>query len=456
MTPRSSPCLVEERTLQTLEPVPVRGRIIDAVTNGTTPAARAAPAALIRSLATRSEYVVVMALASALGLIKNIVYAVVLGPEALGLYGLVLLVNEYGLHLTHWALLNGLNTELPERYGRRDRDADDMVRRTFGALLMTATITVGVYAMIVVTVSDGDARFVLLAGAVLTVLTLVAEFCALVLRSRQQVRAMARTYLLRVSVALVLGTVGGALAGVKATVALEVVALVLALSVFLLVWLPDVRPRRPQLAETRRLMRTGLPLMISAILVGATLTVDRLLVAARLPDEFGQYVFASYVVIACAATAAMLNSAIAPRLLYELGAGASLAELRAEVRSIALRVIIAGGIGFVLLWMATQAASRGPLEQYAIGLEAMRVLYVGGVMMVLAGVGGWLLVAARRLALVAGINAVLAFGAVGAGVLVALGSPAVIDFAWIFTGSQFAAAAIISIAAERAVRSAAP
>jgi hypothetical protein len=96
------------------------------------------------------------------------------------------------------------------------------------------------------------------------------------------------------------------------------------------------------------------------------------------------------------------------------------------------------------------------MEQYAVGLDAMRVLYVGGVMMVLAGVVGWLLVAARRLALVAGINAVLAFGAVGAGVLVALGSPAVIDFAWIFMGSQFAAAVIISIAAERAVRSAVP
>jgi hypothetical protein len=68
--------------------------------------------------------------------------------------------------------------------------------------------------------------------------------------------------------------------------------------------------------------------MISAILVGATLTVDRLLVATRLPDEFGQYVFATYVVIACAARAAMLNNAIYPRLLYELGAGASLSQLR--------------------------------------------------------------------------------------------------------------------------------
>jgi O-antigen/teichoic acid export membrane protein len=406
-------------------------------------------------LATRSEYVVVMALASALGLVKNVAYAVILGPEALGLYGLMLLVNEYGLHLTHWALLNGLNTELPERYGRGDRDADDTVRRTFGALLITASVTAGVYAMLVVTISDGDARFVLLAGAVLTVLTVFAEFCALVLRSRQQVRAMARTYLLRVSVALVLGTVGGALAGVKATVALEVVALLVALSALLFVWLPDVRPRRPQLAETRRLMRLGLPLMISAILVGATLTVDRLLVATRLPDEFGQYVFATYVVIACAATAAMLNNAIAPRLLYELGAGASLPQLRTEVRRIAVRVVVVGGLGLALLLPATEIAAGGPLAQYAVGLEAMRVLYLGGVMMVLAGVFGWLLVAARRLGLVAGINAALAFGAVGAGVLVALGSPAVIDFAWVFAGSQCAAAVLVAFAAERAVRVAA-
>jgi len=396
-----------------------------------------------------------MALASALGLVKNVVYAVVLGPEALGLYGLVLLVNEYGLYLTHWALLNGLNTELPERYGRGDRDADDTVRRTFGALLITATITAGAYAALVATISDGDARYVLLAGAMLTVLTLLAEFCALVLRSRQQVRAMARTYLVRVGVALVLGTAGGALAGVKATVALEIAALVMTLSVLLLVWLPDVRPRRPQLAEARHLMRIGLPLMISAILVGMTLTVDRLLVAATLPDQFGQYVFATYVVIACAATAAMLNNAVAPRLLYELGAGASLMQLRAEVRRIAVRVVVVGGLGLALLLPATEIAGRGLLAQYAVGLEAMPVLYLGGVMMVLAGVFGWLLVAARRLALVAGINAMLALGAVGVGVLVALGSPAVIDFAWVFAGSQCAAAVLVALAAERAVRAAA-
>ncbi len=420
-----------------------------------TPAASPAGAPRLRSLLSQSEYVLVMTLASVLGLAKNVVYAVVLGPEQLGLYGLVLLVSEYGLYVTHWALLNGLNTELPVLYGRGDPEADEIVRRTFGALLMTALTTAGVYAVVVAAISDGDARFVLLTGAVVTVIALFAELCALVLRARQRPRAMARTYLLRVVLALSLGTAGAALGGVRATVVLEVVALLVALAVFLGVWLRDVRPRPPRLQEVGRLMRVGLPLMISNILVGATLTVDRLVVAARLPGEFGQYVFASYVVVACAATAAMLNNAIAPRLLYRLGAGAPLTELRIEVRTIALRVVGLGLLGLAVLWPATLLASRELLEQYAAGLEAMRVLYGGGVMMVLAGVFGWLLIAARRLALVAGINALLACGAVGAAVLVALGSPALMNFAWVFAAAQTAAALLFGLAAQRAVRLAA-
>jgi hypothetical protein len=210
------------------------------------------------------------------------------------------------------------------------------------------------------------------------------------------------------------------------------------------VWLPEVHVERPSAPLVKRLVRAGGPLMLGNVIVTLSVTADRIFVASALPDDFGQYAFASLVVVAWLAIVGMLDQAVAPRLLHDYGAGQSLKEVRNEAIKLAVGFTALGGLGLLALLAVKGPVERGWLSEYAQGLDAMPILWLGGMLMLLAFpafvLGAirptWLLIA----------SAIAAVVAIGGGAVLAAGDPSLTDFAWLFVASRATALVTLGVA----------
>jgi hypothetical protein len=383
-------------------------------------------------------FAVLMAVASALGLVKGVVFAKVLGADQLGSYGLVLLVSQFGLYLANWGILSALNMQLPIALGRAERDTDALVDRSLGALVVSCSVTAGVYLAVVLALQPGDADvfIALLAASVVTVVTTLCEFHFLLLRVRRRIVPLGQMYLLRAVAAIGLGAVAGALAGFEGVIVSELAVLAFVVLVSRRAWLGQVRIRRPTRIDLRWLLARGAPLMVANLLIIGTFTIDRVFVATALPDDFGQYTFASFVVVGWLAITGVLNQAVAPQLLFEYGQGLGLRRVRMRALQLVGGLAALGAAGFVVLAGVAAWARDGVLSGFGPGLTAMLILYVGGLISVVA-LPGFLLHALRP----AFSTAAAALGAVVAlagGAMLASGDPHLNDFAWLFVASQAA------------------
>jgi O-antigen/teichoic acid export membrane protein len=389
-----------------------------------------------------------MAGAAALGLLKGLLLANVLGARGLGYYGLVVIVTQFGTYVSNWGILSALNNQLPIALGRGDDDVGEIVGRSLGALLASIAITAALYVAVVTALApeDRDVWVALSFAAVVTAATTLCEFHFLLLRVQRRLLPLGAMYLLRAVAAIALGVAAGALWGYRGVIASELIALLLAILVARRLWLRYVRPARPTRARTLWLIRWGAPLLLANVIVTLSFAVDRVFVAAALPDELGQYIFASFAVVAWLAVSGMLGQAVAPQLLYEYGAGESLRRVR--TKALRLSGLVGGlGVGGLLGLLVLRGwLADGIFADYEAGLEAMPILYLGGLVSVLA-FPGFLLHALRpELSLLAaGLGALAAV--VGGAVLAARGAD-LNSFAWLFVTSQVVVTAVMLVAVE--------
>ena len=394
-------------------------------------------------------YVVLMSLAAAIGFAKTIALAGVLGAEELGYYGIVLIVMQYGIYLSTWGLLSALNVDLPHAYGRGDPDADVRAGRAFGGILLIS-ITVGVlYLAVVLAIpsSNPDTQLALALAALTTLLATACEFGIMMMRVNRQLVRLSAVYMARALLALALTLTAAAIWGYVGAILADAFVLGL-IAVFVIVrWAQAARPRWPDLEETRNLVRIGIPLTVTSVIGVTALTIDRVFVAGVLPDQLGQYTFASLIVIAWLAVSGMLSQAVTPELLHAHGAGASLAEIRRRTMRVTAWVVAGGVAGLGALLLVIPAFEAGAFSEYEAGLNAMPILYLGGLLGGLS-IYGTLLLAMRRFYLGTAVAAVSAVVAVGGGIALAVGAPSLNDFAWLFTISQAVVGVGTILAAE--------
>lgn len=381
-------------------------------------------------------FALLMAAASALGLVKGVVFAKVLGADQLGAYGIVLLVSQFGLYIANWGVMSALNNQLPIALGRGELDTDGLVNRSLGALILSCSITAIVYLAVVLalTPADDDLLIALLAASIVTVATTVCEFQFLLLRVYRRIVPLGQMYLLRAAGAIALGAVAGTAWGFVGVIISELAVLALVVVATRQAWLAHVRVCRPTRIDLGWLIARGAPLMVANLLIIGTFAIDRVFVAAILPDAFGQYTFASFVVVGWLAITGVLNQAVAPQLLFEYGQGRSLRRVRLHALRVAATVALIGVVGLLVLVAAAAWAKDGVLSEFAPGLDAMLILYVGGLVSVLA-LPGFLLHALRP----AFSTAAAILGAVVAltgGAVLSARHPHINDFAWLFVASQ--------------------
>jgi O-antigen/teichoic acid export membrane protein len=390
-------------------------------------------------------YVGLMAAGASLGLIRGLIYAKVLEPQEFGYYGLVVIVLQFGLFVASWGILSALNNHLPIALGKGHNDPE-LLDRSMGALVITSCITVGVYLLIVslVNFSDPEVQIALALASGAVIASTLTEFHILVMRVHQGLIKMAMTYVLRASLTIGAGVAAGILFGYRGVVLAELGALVVTLYVARHLWLDPIGIKRPSWPATRRLIRAGLPLTVANLIVVLSFVADRLFVAAALPDQFGQYAFAALVVVAWIAIVAMLEQAVAPRLLREYGSGMSLREVRRQAVRVALSLAAAGAAGLALLIALIGPLEDGFLSSYADGLRVAPILYVGGLLLVMS-FPGFVLHAIRPSfsALASALAASVSVG--GAALLVLLADPSLNEFAWVFVAGQAAALSALMI-----------
>jgi O-antigen/teichoic acid export membrane protein len=400
---------------------------------------------------TQASFAVLMGIASVIGLVKTAVLAKVLGVEDLGLYGLAVLVTQFGVHLGNWGILSALNNQLPLALGRGEERTPELVGRALGAVILASALTGALYLLAVLALPGSeDVRSALAVALSLAVATTLFEFVLLLLRVERRLLPLGAIYVVRAMLAVVLGAVAGAIWGFTGVIAVEVALLVAITLAARRLWLPAVRVARPRAAETRWLVSRGAPIMLANLIVVGSASIDRVFVAAVLPDELGQYIFATIVVTAWLALSGILAQALAPKYLFEHGAGLELSAIRRK----ALRVMGlagAGGlIGFPILLLAVGALRSGAYSEYRTGLDVMPILYLGGLLNLLAFPG--FLLAALRPSLATAAATAGAVVSLGAGAVLTTLDPSLSDFAWAFVASQAAVLLVVAVGVEALVR----
>ena len=405
----------------------------------------------------QSGYVALMIVGSSLGLVKGLVYAKVLDPTEFGYYALVVIVLQFGLYLSNWGMLSALNNHLPIAFGKGRHDDPALLDRSMAALLLASGLSAALYLIVVALLDlrDHNVQIALALAAATTIAATLTEFHILVMRVQQGLLRMAVTYVLRASLTILAGTAAAIAFGYRGVILAEFGALLITLLIARRLWLDPIGLRRPSWAATKRLIRAGSPLMVANVIVTLAFVADRLFVAAALPEDFGQYAFAALIVVAWIAVTAMLEQAVAPRLLREYGSGMTLEELRRQALKASLTIGGAGLLGLAVLIAVIGPLERGFLAQYSDGLEVMPILYLGGLLLVLA-FPGFALHAVRPSFSVVASALAASVSAAGSALVIWLGDPTLTQFAWVFVAAQATALLVITIALEIEIRRGSP
>jgi O-antigen/teichoic acid export membrane protein len=416
-------------------------------------AARSAQGArlLVSGLRRHGLFGALMGASSLIGLAKGLVIARVLGVHDFGVYGVSVLVLQFGIFFSNWGILNALNVKLPIDFGRAEEPAESLLDRSFGALTVVALASVLTYLAAVLAIpANHDVHLALVLTAPTVLLMTISELYALVLRVQRRTTPLATVYVARAALALALGIVASLLWGFVGVIVSEFTALFVVILLAGRAWLPRLRPVRPAPGEIGRLVRWGFPLMLANVMTIGALTIDRIFVAAVLPDDFGQYVFATLVVTVWAALVAMLNQVVTPQLLFEFGAGRPLQATVARAWLMTGLLFAAGALAYAPFLALTAWLADGPYSDYADGLVAMRILYLGGLAGLLA-FPAFALSALRPRLVTAGAG-VAAVTAVAGGALLARADAGLNAFAWLFTVSQVVGTAALLAALAWVVR----
>lgn len=398
-------------------------------------------------------YGVCMGLASVLGLAKTVLLAKLLGSAELGYYGLVVIVLPLGTLISTFGILSPLGVELPIAFGAADSNARGLRDRALGLVLAGATATGAITLVVVLATSPGDAgTTTALALSTLTVLmTAVFEFYLVVLRARVRLVALGSGYLARSALALAATTTGAAMFGYRGAIVAEIAVLILIVAYIAMGLEPSTRPRWPRRSEAACLIRIGVPLSCSSLLLIVVVFADRAFVASTLPEDLGQYTFASVVSVAWFAVIGFVTQAVGSSALHEFGAGRSLLSIRRHLARTAAALMVGGLLALPLLVVVVRGLQRTGFEAYGPALEIMPILYAGGAVSA-ASIYGYVLLALRRFPLLLASTGLGVAVALGGGFALAAGQPTIADFAWLFLASQLSSACFTVAACEFVVR----
>ncbi|MFQ6131337.1 MAG: oligosaccharide flippase family protein [Armatimonadota bacterium] len=356
-------------------------------------------------------------LAMALGVVRGLLVARILGPTGWGIFGGTRLVMGYLGH-AHLGLLHGMNRLMPVRLGAGDRErAEGLQNTAFTACIALsglAALGLFVFAAFFARFYEFETRLGLALGAAIIIAAQANVLYTSILRTFNRFGLIGKQIVLTAAVEFVLLIVLsrffgfiGALAGVLVA-GLSVFAYLVACSRIRL----ELRLRGD---EVRSLLRAGFPLLLLVFANQLLRTVDQVLVLHyRHATDLGVYRVGALMGAALYNLPAAVGYVLFPRILRtygRLGTGQALRrQLMLPTLALAGLVPVMAGAGALLIPLVVTKV-LGP--QYLVGVPTMRALLLAATFLALPVAGGNFLIAVEK------EKHLIAVSALGAGLVAA-------------------------------------
>ena len=219
-----------------------------------------------------------MGLASLLSFFRLIVFGKFLEPSGLGYYSIVLTISSYGAFL-QFGLMSGLNRELPVAFGKgKSTYSSNLVGVTTWGVFVFQTIGITTYFLILSFLSFEDAlreKAFLLAGF-LAMSNSMTQMVTLRLRSEQRVLSFSLLNFINSVLILLLGIFAIQIfnfSGIVYTIIFVNISTFIIVTKF---YLGTVNYRSFNVAHIKYLVKIGLPMTMSSVLMSLIISMDRL------------------------------------------------------------------------------------------------------------------------------------------------------------------------------------
>lgn len=349
-----------------------------------TTAAVPAPAATGRgesSARSLPVYYVAMVMAGVINVVKNLIYAKLLGPDGLGFYSLSILLSTFAMYLCSGGLYEGAMGVFPLLYGAgRDKEVRRLRNIASGqiVLLSTVLLATGAAVSLAIPFKSGEFRNAAVLGIAFAGAQVFFVFILADLRSRMLTVQFGYFILVRSVLSLLFGVLTARRFGFTGILLSETI-IPLILSVFAIKWATrEFRLGFARPADVRPLLRVGLPLMTNGFATTTAASMDKFFIVGALgTGVFGQYAFAMLLVTGAMMAQAIIYQHVGPLILYRIGGGTDPVILLRKLD----RYVLAALAGLLALWYPFAAAVRIVVgkffPQYHQAAPIFVILYLG-------------------------------------------------------------------------------
>jgi len=290
----------------------------------------------------------VFGLNGALGLVRLLLYAYLLGPAQFGLFSLSQLMVTIGAYLSTLGFVEALNRQVPVFLGeRKEKRANYFISLGLGFAVTTSVILSVLFFTIVFYVPVlGKYEPIVLVGSLLIATVTFNVICSGVRGYSLTLEAGVLT-LLKTVLAATMGILASRYWGVTGVVLAEASALLLVALYMLRHYLPQVRPIIRQKRFYIPILVIGLPFLLSNIVLNLSQTIDSWYVQSGFPTEvYGQYAFAMIIFIAGQNFTSIIAQYVQPRVFTDFGKTKNHMELLAKLDKISIVVVLI----FLVAW----------------------------------------------------------------------------------------------------------
>jgi O-antigen/teichoic acid export membrane protein len=338
-------------------------------------------------------------LAQGLGLISGFVVARWLGPTDYGILNVVSLVLIYGAYFD-FGILPAMGRDLPLLRGQGDLDqAKAIESAAFGATVVSSVLVAVTVLALAFTPSYSPLMAFGLGGmAILLVLQRLYGYYITVLRGYNEFGRLSQLQALSALLATTLIVVGVLWLGFIGRI-------VAALLSQLLMLVYVVRIRKWEIAFSLelpviwKLIKVGMPIIVSSVILGFLTTVDRVMIVTYLGEtQLGYFGIAALIVSVVSLIPGMAVQALYPRMAHKYGeSGHSIASLQdyVLVPSLMLGFLLPLLIGPVYLVLPFIVQTL--LPAYTPGILAARIVLLGIFFFALLGLTDYFLVIIGKL-----------------------------------------------------------
>lgn len=340
-------------------------------------------------------------IAQILGILSNIVVARLLGPENFGIWNIVMLVLTYGTY-SELGVLSAMGRDLSISLGQGDQEKASIINTSarYTTILSATLVGIGIFIFTYFKNFSPSLTMGLRAASVILILQQIYTYHRIFLRSyncfkelsQQQIYFSFLTAILSISLVLICGFSGRLWGGILAHILILIYALYRN---------PWVKTSKFKFKECFTLMRIGIPIIISGVIITMLTSIDRLMIATFLDEKKLGYMSLSIMIVSIISVIpSMASQVLLPKFNYIYGSsGKSIEILKSYVfkTSKILSLIMPLVIGPLFIILPTIVSIF--LKDYIEGITAARIVMVGFYFYGILGLTDSLLVTTGKLKL---------------------------------------------------------